>query len=163
MKKILLVMTLAMFAKTEFAMAIQLHEATNAQLVEELQRRLNNAGTTPSKALSVSVSPTYGGSYISFSVVDVNSGQNKNLDVYIGSSEFEGKHYGRRLAEELNAKFLGKMANNPVIVSYCSSGYFKRMIINITNLIKDLDEKYIGNSEQCMRDSLLWNASINVN
>lgn len=143
-----LLVTFALFVSALTASAVQLSEATNRQLLQELGRRLNVVG-------SDSAALTYlcdGSGYLKIESLD-STGATKNESVYLSE----------RAKCEAQATVLRKHKNRAtslMLFALCDgSGYLHKYTASETGEIKKVSSTYLSTYEACVPQA----NGINVN
>lgn len=145
----LLVLVFALTASCAFA--VELQDATNQQILDELALRLRLGGGIGGDSAAV----TYlcdSSSYLKVSIVGP-SGTETARQFYTGSSD-----YCSRQRTILNAS--RSRINRTTIVAVCdSSSYLKRFSITEQGVTHDLASNYVGNTEACFDQARTVNSA----
>lgn len=121
--------------------AVELRDATNQQLVDELSYRLRVGGGGSGNSSSISYLCD-SSSYLKISIVGP-SGTESSKQYYLGDSA-----YCSRQRAVLNTS-RGRIERTTVIAICDSSYYLQRFSVTELGVVRDLSNNYIGDSEAC--------------
>lgn len=147
-----LLMTLAIAGSASAASAVDLRDATNQQILDELSYRLRaggggGGGSGGARAMYSCDSS----SYLQISVVN-SSGSETTESVYIGSSSNCNSQ-----VQTLNAN--RARITDTVIAAVCdSSAYLKRFSITREGVMSELQARYIGSMTNCLSQAEVINS-----
>lgn len=138
----LFALTLATSALASSAYAVELRDATNQQLLDELAYRLRVGGGGGGNSARAMYSCD-SSSYLQISVVN-QSGTETNEQVYIGNGTTCNSQ-----AQTLNTH-RARITDTTIAAVCDSSTYLKRFSITRDGAMSELQSRYIGNMSNCL-------------
>ena len=126
------------------AFAVDLRDATNQQILDELANRLRTGGGgSGGGAVATYLCDTSG--YFTFSIVG-STGTEKSTRIYIGDQNF-CQRQSTFLASHRNR------INNTTVIAICDSSYMNRYSITPSGEVNALARQYFGDMNNCLNQA----------